>query len=170
MSANTSSVRWSMIVMWRSSGSITWTPTARIPTATSTPSCGTAPKRSASASVRSLPRPLTTARHWRRCKGHNRLAQDRKEEARHRRDGNCRMVQGAQAKTAQDRRGDAGAFHQAGQKLRPDVPLPALCGRTLCRRRICRLRAMGDAKTVFEPGGRGHLCRRTAKPGSEEKP
>src|SRR6185437_8779241 len=73
------------------------------------------------------------------------------------------MVQGARAKIAQDRRGNAGAFHRLRQELRPDLSLSALRGRPLCRGRICRLRTVGNAKTVFEPGGHEHLCRRAVQ-------
>ena len=45
----------------------------------------------------------------------HRFAEGREEEARCRRDRDRRMVQGRQADTAQDRRGDAGAIDRAGK-------------------------------------------------------
>ena len=62
LSANTTPARWSTGIMSASSGPTTWTPAARIRIPTSTRSCGTRPKRSASASVPSSPRPPITAR------------------------------------------------------------------------------------------------------------
>src|SRR6202795_497807 len=73
------------------------------------------------------------------------------------------MVQGPQANAAQDRRRDAGAVDRVGQELRPDVPLPALCGRPLRRRRVCRLRAVGNIEAVPDTGRRKHLRRRAAQ-------
>ena len=64
-------------------------------------------------------------------------------------------------KPAQDRRGDAGAIDGARQELRPDLPLSALCGRSLRRGRICRLRAVGDAEAVSDAGRHKNLRRRT---------
>ena len=60
--ANTASAPWSPTAMSASCATTTWTPTARIPTPTSTPSCGTRPRTSASASAPSSPKPPTTAR------------------------------------------------------------------------------------------------------------
>ena len=61
-SANTTSVRWSATAISASCGRTTWTAAARIPTRMSTPSCGTRPRKSASASGRFSPRPPITAR------------------------------------------------------------------------------------------------------------
>ena len=61
-SAATTAARWSMAAMSASSGPTTWTPTARIRIPTSTPSCGTQARRSASVSAPSSPRPPITAR------------------------------------------------------------------------------------------------------------
>ena len=48
--------------------------------------------------------------------GRHRLAEDRKEEAGFQRDRDGRMVQGRRAETAEDRRGDAGAFDRRPAK------------------------------------------------------
>ena len=61
-SGNTRRARWSMAAMSASSGPTMNIPAARIPTVRPTRSCGTGQRANASASVRSSPKPPTTAR------------------------------------------------------------------------------------------------------------
>ncbi len=64
---------------------------------------------------------------------------------------------------AQDRRGDAGAIDRAGQECGPDLSLSALCGRTLCRRRIRRVRAVGKPESLSVGGRNEDLWWRAAQ-------
>ena len=46
---------------------------------------------------------------------------------------------------------------------RPHVSLCAIRGRLLCRRQLCRIRAMGNAEALFNPGGHGDFRWREAQ-------
>lgn len=60
---------------------------------------------------------------------------------------------------------------EAGKKLRPDLPLPTLCCRILRRRRICRVRAVGDAEALShrgrQPASSAAGARRVTRTGDE---
>ena len=64
------------------------------------------------------------------------------------------------ADAAETRRGDADALDRGRQEFGADLPLRGQRAWRPCRRRLCRLRAMGAAETVSDAGRRGDLRRR----------
>ena len=163
-SGNTKRARWSMAAMSASSGPTMNILAARIPTVRPTRSCGTGQRANASASVRSSPKQPTTARRMKAMRqGVIASLDGREKEARRGRHRTPAPSKRIEPKLLKIGAGLAGAIDRARQELRPDLPLLTLRGRLLCRRRVCRLRAVGDVEAISDAGRRQDFRRRAAE-------
>ena len=162
-SENTRRARWSMAAMSASSGTIMRTPAARIPTVRLTRSCGT---RSAGKRISIRPFFTETADNGPTLKAMRQgVIASLKTEKKQRgpEDSDLSTIEAIEPKLLKIGPVSLAPSTVAGKSSGLTFHYLALRGRLLCRRRLCRLRAVGDVEAVPDAGRRQDFRRRAAE-------